>query len=164
MADPDPLVVAGADILDTALRDMREAIAGAPAERLNDRPAGGDTNSIAVLTVHALHSTRWWLSVSLGVRRVERHRPSEFLATTVGAAQLLATFDEVAADCRALLETEAPFDAAAVRDPSGYDENEPKEEPVTAGWALLHALTHLQEHTAQLQLTRQLFVAAATTA
>jgi hypothetical protein len=29
---------------------------------------------------------------------------------------------------------------------------------------LLHALTHLQEHTAQLQLTRQLFVAAATTA
>jgi uncharacterized damage-inducible protein DinB len=156
----DPLVVAGADILDTALRDMREAIAGAPAERLNDRPAGDDTNSIAVLTVHALHSTRWWLSVSLGVSRPDRHRPSEFLATTEGATDLLATFDEVAADCRAILDTEAAFDAAEFRDPSGFDDQS-KEEPVTAGWALLHALTHLQEHTAQLQLTRQLFLADA---
>jgi hypothetical protein len=155
----DPLIEAAADLLGIALRDTREAIAGSPAERLNDRPAGDDTNSIAVLTVHALHSTRWWLSVSLGVVRPDRHRPSEFLATADGAAQLLATFDEIAADCRTLLETEAPFDAAAMRDPSGYDENEPKEEPVTAGWALLHALTHLQEHTAQLQLTRQFFLA-----
>ena len=93
--------------------------------------------------------------------RPDRHRPSEFLATADGATQLLATFDEIAADCRTLLETEAPFEAAAMRDPSGYDENEPKEEPVTAGWALLHALTHLQEHTAQLQLTRQFFLANA---
>jgi uncharacterized damage-inducible protein DinB len=157
----DPLIQAAADLLDTALRDMREAIAGAPAERLNDRPAGDGTNSIAVLTVHALHATRWWLSVALGVLRPDRHRPSEFLATTEGASDLLATFDEIAADCRALLDAETPFDAAAMRDPSGYDENEPKEEPVTAGWALLHALTHLQEHTAQLQLTRQLFLANA---
>ena len=157
----DPLIEAASDLLDTALRDMREAIAGAPPERLNDRPAGEDTNSIAVLAVHALHSTRWWMSVSLGVRRPDRHRPSEFLATTEGGSELLEVFDEIAADCRTVLQTEAPFDASAVRDPSGYDENAPQEEPVTAAWALLHALTHLQEHTAQLQLTRQFFLANA---
>ena len=44
-------------------------------------------------------------------------------------------------------------------DPAGFDEDGPKEEPVTASWALLHALTHLQEHTAQLQITRQFFLA-----
>src|SRR5712671_2044273 len=114
MADPDPLFVAGADILDIALRDMREAIAGAPAGRLNDRPAGDDTNSIAVLTVHALHSTRWWLSISLGILRPDRHRPSEFLATADGVSELLAIFDEIAADCRAIVDTEASFDAAAM--------------------------------------------------
>src|SRR5947207_13922533 len=135
----DPLVEAAGDLLDTAFRDMREAIAGTPAERLNDRPAGDDTNSIVVLTVHALHSTRWWLSVSLDVPRPDRHRPSEFLATADGVSELLATFDEIAADCRSILETEAPFDDAAMRDPSGFDEDGPKEEPVTAGWALLHA-------------------------
>jgi hypothetical protein len=30
-------------------------------------------------------------------------------------------------------------------------------EPVTAAWALLHALDHLREHVGHAQLTRQLF-------
>jgi hypothetical protein len=33
----------------------------------------------------------------------------------------------------------------------------PDDDPVTAAWALLHALEHLREHAAQAQLTRQLW-------
>src|SRR4029077_11933140 len=113
---------------------MRSAIAGASADALNRRPAGDDTNPVAVLVVHAVNSTRWWLSVALGLPLPERDRSSEFLTVVSGADELLAMFDPVAADCRALLASDAPFDAGAIRE-------DPREgEQVTAIWALIHAV------------------------
>jgi hypothetical protein len=55
----------------------------------------------------------------------------------------------MAAECRARLDAAEIFDPTAIR-PT------PEAEPVTAAWALLHALEHLREHVAQAQLTRQL--------
>jgi hypothetical protein len=148
----DPLLGAARDLLGKSLAGMRHAIEGAPADALNRRPAGEDTNPIAVLTVHALHSTRWWLSVATDSARPHRDRPAEFEASAADAAELLAQVDTIGGECRALLDGGGPFDAGAER-VSAPPYGEP--ETVTAGWALLHALEHLREHVAQLQLTRQ---------
>jgi hypothetical protein len=143
------MLEAARSIVDESLDAMRGAIAGASADALNRRPAGDDTNPIAVLVVHALNSSRWWLSVALGGPVPERDRPSEFLTTVAGADELLEVFDAIAADCRTLLSTDATFDPGAIReDPRDGDR-------VTAAWALIHAVEHLREHLGHVELTRQ---------
>ena len=49
----DPTIEAARGFLDGSLDSMREAIAGCIGEALNRRPAGDDTNAVAVLVVHA---------------------------------------------------------------------------------------------------------------
>jgi hypothetical protein len=78
----DPTLAAGADILDEALVAMRAVVEGAPAELLNRRPAGDDTNTVAVLVMHALSSARWWLCVAVGAaltvtRSSDTSRPTQ---------------------------------------------------------------------------------------
>jgi hypothetical protein len=153
---PDPTIEAAAQIVDESLQGMRQAIAGLPPEALGWRPAGDDTNPLAVLVAHAMHSTRWWLSIALGAEVPSRDRPSEFRTTAGDATELLTFFDEMAADCRSLLGAEGPFEPGAVRaDPR--TENDTK----TAAWALIHAVEHLQEHVGHASLTRQLWDARA---
>jgi uncharacterized damage-inducible protein DinB len=147
----DPTIEATRGFVDESLDSMRAAIAGASPDALSRRPAGDDTNAVAVLVVHAVHSTRWWLSVALGTPLPERDRPSEFLTTVAGADELLAMFDPIAAECRALLDGDVAFDAGAIRE-------DPRDgEHVTAAWALIHAVEHLREHVAHAELTRQVF-------
>jgi uncharacterized damage-inducible protein DinB len=134
---------------------MRTAIVGAPAGVLNRKPGGDATNSITVLAVHAMHSTRSWLSMATGAPLPARNRDDEFVATMPDAVALLAFFDEMAADCSSLL------DAANVADWSAQVKTHQRPQPdaerdVSAAFALLHALEHLGEHTGQIQLTRQL--------
>ena len=147
----DSTLEAARSIVDESLDAMRATIVGASADLLNHRPAGDETNPIAVLVVHAVSSTRWWLSVALGGPVPERDRPSEFLTTVTDADELLGVFDPIAADCRTLLRTDAAFDAGAIsEDPRDGDH-------VTAAWALIHAVEHLREHVGHAELTRQLF-------
>jgi hypothetical protein len=155
MPMPDPTIEAAGLILDGSLNEMRRVIEGLPPDVLGWRPAGDDTNPLAVLTVHAMHSTRWWLSVALGAPPPERDRPSEFRASATDAAELLSFFDRMAADCRALVATEKTFEAAGTFRP----EPSTGDDPGTAAWALLHAVEHLREHVAHASLTRQLWEA-----
>jgi uncharacterized damage-inducible protein DinB len=145
------MIVAASDLLAGSLDAMREVIAGADAEALDWRPAK-DTNSIAVLAVHSMHSTRMWLSIAMSAPLPARDRPSEFLATADGVDELLTFFDAMASDCRALLDTPEVFDAGAIHR-TGPDD----EETATGAYSLLHALEHLREHVAHAQLTRQLW-------
>jgi len=157
----DAFVAAALEILDSAIADFRSAIDGGTSEALNWRPAGEDTNSIAVLTVHAMHSTRSWLSVATGAALPERDRPSEFHATVPEARELLATVDAFAGDCRRILETSSVTDWGAARAtharPSADASPADASSAVTVAWALLHALEHLREHAGQVLLTRQLW-------
>ena len=151
----DPTIDAARGLLEDSLGSMRETIAGADPSALNWRPGGEDTNSIAVLAVHSLNSTRWWLSAATGAQLPERDRPSEFLATSEHVDELLAFFDATANDCRGLLGGAGAFDAGASREMRRA--SEPEGEVVTSAWALLHALEHLREHVAHAQLTMQLW-------
>ena len=150
---PDPTIEATRDILADSLRELRTAIDGCSADDLNRRPIEGDTNPLGVLVTHAMQSTRSWLSVATGAPPPQRDRAAEFLAVVDDAAAFLGWLDDMSAECRALLEGDVAYEPAAIaRAPwrtYGPDE------PLTAAWALLHALEHLREHVGHAQLTRQ---------
>jgi hypothetical protein len=148
---PDPTIEAAREIFDESVDHLREAIEGLTPEALAWRPAGEESNPITVLAVHGMHSSRWWLTIARGLPLPERDRPSEFEAESASDSELLSFVDEIAADCRARLDPSETFDPAASRP---LPEGEP---PVSAAWALLHALEHFREHVAQAQLTRQLW-------
>lgn len=152
----DPMIVAAQEMLRTATDDLRPAVEDAPAAALNWKPGGDDTNSIAVLGVHVMHSTRMWLSVATGAALPDRNRDSEFVATTGSASELQGFIDDYAGQCDKLLQSAADVDWSAMR------ETHPRPRPgasqqVTSAWALLHAFEHLREHIGQMLLTRQLW-------
>jgi DinB superfamily len=150
----DPTVAAAAEILRTALSDLRGAVEGLSVEELNRRPGGEDTNSICVLATHSMHSTRAWLSLAVGAEPPVRDRPAEFRAVASDADEVLSVLDALGAECISLLD-------GAVFDPdrtglAPWRQGAQAGEPVMAAWALIHALAHLREHVAHAQLTRQL--------
>jgi DinB superfamily len=151
---PDPLITAASQILDGSLTALRGTVEGLEPDALNWRP-GDETNTVAVLVTHAVGSTRWWLSVAMAQPLPERDRASEFLATTDSPTELLAWYDGMGTRCRSLLDAEAPFDADAIREVPARSTG--MSGPVTAAWALLFCLGHLQEHVAHAQMTRQLW-------
>lgn len=151
----DPHLAAAAYILRQSLTELRGALAGLPDEALNWRPAGDETNSIAVLTTHMLHSTRSWLSVAVGAPLPERDRDSEFRVQGLGSATLLALVDEVGRDCAGLLDAAGEVDWRAVR--PTHPRPGPAAEKAPAAFALIHAIEHLREHLGQITLTRQVW-------
>ncbi len=152
--DLDPFVAAAREVLTLALKEMRDCIDGVAPDALNRRPAGDDTNSIAVLVNHSMQSTRSWLSVALGTELPPRDRPSEFRTTAPDAAALLRVIDELGADCEDLLRRAGEVDWGSMRRTHARPGSDASP-PVTAAWALLHALEHLREHVGQMVLTRQ---------
>lgn len=148
----DPALVAARDLFETSFAGLRGAIDGLSADGLAWRPPAQDSNPITVLATHALHSSRWWLSIARGWPLPDRDRPSEFVAEVGSADELLAQVDALAADCRERLDDAGRFDPSAVHEV-------PDDEPVTSAWALTHAIEHLSEHSAVAQLTRQLWEA-----
>jgi hypothetical protein len=150
VTDPHPAITAAADLFEPPFRGLRGSTEGLSADGLEWRPPARDSNNLTVLATHAMHSCRWWLSIARGAERPHRDRPSEFVAEVGSADELLGQVDSLAADCRRLLASDAPFDPDAMQDV-------PDDEPVSSAWALLHAIEHLSEHSAVAQLTRQLW-------
>ena len=155
MAD-DPMVAAARYVL---LRDqlplLRGCVAEAPSEALNWRPGGADTNSIAVLATHTMHSTRSWMSVARGAPLPDRDRESEFRVTVDATSELLALVDALTADIVRLLDgATGSVDWATMRKTRPRP-NPGGRESVPAGRAMLHAIEHVAAHVAHMQLTRQ---------
>ena len=150
----DPTIAAARELLDDAIDELRKALDGCSADELNHRPAGDETNGLAVLATHAVHSTRAWLSLAVGAPLPVRDRPAEFAVVVEDPVAFLSGFDELAASCRAVLATDRSFDPALVGT-APWRPGELANAPVTAAWALIHAIAHLREHVGHAQLTRQ---------
>jgi len=160
-ASSDPIIATARETFETALGDMRPAVEGASPEALNWRPAAVETNSIAVLAVHVMNSTRMWLSVATGAPLPDRDRESEFVATAADAGALLSIVDDLARDCETLLDNAGQVDWRAKHRTSTRGRPSASDE-VTAAFALIHAFGHLHEHIGQMTLTRQLWDAHST--
>jgi hypothetical protein len=84
-----------------------------------------------------------------------RDRPKEFETRVDDPAAFSALVDRTAEACRAMLAVAERIDPARLGT-APWRGGVAGEEPVTAAWALLHALDHLREHVGHAQLTRQL--------
>ncbi len=95
---------------------------------------------------------RSWLSLATGAPLPPRDRPAEF--RTVADDGFASAMDERIAECLGLLDGDVAFDPA--REGTAPWRSTGADEPVTAAWALLHALSHLNEHVGHAHLTRDL--------
>src|SRR3990172_673758 len=156
MPPPAPLLAAGTATVRRTLAEMRQTVAEFSPEALNWKPAGDDTNSVAVLATHSLHSTRSWLCTALGEPLPDRDRDSEFRVAEDDPGALISFFDDMASQCNEFLTSPREVNWAAIRRthtrPDASDAIQ-----VPAAWALLHAIEHLREHLGQTQLTKQLW-------
>ena len=154
----DPFLTSAREVLERSQAEIRACIEGLGPEALNWRPAGDDTNSIAVLATHVLSSTRFWLTIAVGAPLPDRDRPSEFRTEAPSADALLRFVDSMSSDCLSLLDPSRTVNWSALIDPRLQPQDQQR---LPAAWALLHALSHLREHVGQMLLTRQLWEARA---
>jgi hypothetical protein len=145
----DATIDALREVLEESLGELRKGVAGRSVDQLNARPAGGETNSIAVIVTHALGSTRSWLSLAVGAPMPDRDRPAEFRA--VADDGFAALTEKRIATCLALLDG-ATWDPARV----GTTDWTRPPETRTAAYAAAHALAHLGEHVGHLHMTLEL--------
>lgn len=147
----DPVIAAARQVLDESLGEIRKGITDLSVDELNARPAGGDTNSVAVICAHALGSTRSWLSLAFGLPQPARDRDAEF--RTVADESFKAWAEQAIASCFALLDG-ATWDPGRTGVPAWNSRL--GAEPRSAPYSLGHALAHLGEHVGHLHMTREL--------
>lgn len=153
---PDAILASAAYVLKDHIKELREAVDGIPDEALNWKPAGADTNSVAVLVTHVLHSTRSWISTAVAAPLPDRDRDSEFRVAAEKTRDLLALIDDFGAQVLALLNDSGDIDWAANRKTHMRPDPE-LPDYVPAAFALLHAIEHFGQHVAHVSLTRQLW-------
>lgn len=147
----DPTIDGLREVLDESLDEIRRGIADLSVDELNAKPAGGDTNSVAVIVAHALGSTRSWLSLAVGTPLPPRDREAEF--RTVADERFGAWTDEMIDRCLGVLDG-ATWDPGRLGTPNWNPQL--ATEPKTAAYAAAHALAHLGEHVGHLHMTREL--------
>jgi uncharacterized damage-inducible protein DinB len=149
----DPTVEAARDVLSEGLDDLLAALEDIEVERLNRKPFGEGSNSLAVIVTHALASTRSWMSLAIGAELPPRDRPAEFAMVADDGFVVFA--HALADECRRLLTDDVAWDPARV----GFApwRTDGADEPVTAAWALHHAIAHLHEHVGHAQAAHDLF-------
>lgn len=143
----NPLVSAFATRLSDTHARIRRAIEDFDSVALNWCP-GKETNSPFVIVTHMLGSERFYLNKALN-RTIERDRSSEFVTTGETAAPLLQRIDAVEAEMRAILGGMQETDLAAEVEFRGTQR--------TVASILVDMVSHLSEHVAHLELTRQLW-------
>jgi hypothetical protein len=153
----DNILASGRYILKTSLEDLRAALDGLPADAVNWKPAGEETNSITVLVTHVLHSTRSWLSIAVGAPLPQRDRDSEFRVRAGDPRELGGFLRDFSQQCRDILGNAKDVDWTAMRKTHSRPGHAPEDVP--APYALMHALEHLREHVGHIALTRQLWEA-----
>ena len=146
----DPVIDATREVLEESLGEIRKGVADLSVEELNARPAGGTTNSVAVICAHALGSTRSWLSLAFGLAQPPRDRDAEF--KTVADAGFKDWTEQQIASVFVLLDG-ATWDPGRMGTPNWSSR---RSHPHSAAYAAAHALAHLGEHVGHLHMTREL--------
>jgi hypothetical protein len=147
----DPIITATRGLAADAFEVLRRSVDGLDAAALNRRPAGPDTNSIAVLVTHVLGATRLLMNLAVGAPLPPRDRDAEFATSVVDPDALLDAIDTGAAECLAILDGAGSIDWSEARRRTRTDGSVWE---MTAAHAMLHALDHLRGHADEAALTR----------
>lgn len=137
---------------DDALVAMRDMVTDLGDDLANRRPDLPGANSPVQILTHCLGVMGWWAgAVNLG-RQVERDRAAEFEAVC-RVADLEADVETARGQLHADVAAADPAaQPAQVDHAHGYD---------TQGAVLLHVYEELAQHRGQMEITRDLLVAAA---
>lgn len=136
------------------LRDqVRDLVAGLPAEALNWRPLEGSgehaTNSLAVLAAHVAGAEHFWIGEVVGGRPPTRDRDAEFLTHSADAAALVRLLDGTGAETREVFAALTASDLEATR--------EARWRTIPVRWCILHVVDHTSLHLGHMQITYQLW-------
>ncbi|MEO6197554.1 MAG: DinB family protein [Dehalococcoidia bacterium] len=153
---PDPFLASARYIINDYLAELRAAVDGLPDEAVNWKPASDDTNSIAVLTIHNLNSTRSWISIAVGAPLPDRDCDLEFDARAENAAELLLLIDDIGSQILTLLDGAGDIDWAENRRTHLRPDPE-LPNYVPAAYGILHAVEHFSQHVGHVTLTRQIW-------
>ena len=149
----DPFIAAARAIYEISATDLRSSIEGLGIEGLHWTPDAPDTNSAAILMAHAMGSARDWICIAVGAERPPRSRADEFLNRFDSEEQALALVDGLRTDTLRVFDETGSVDWCEVIQNNG----QPGDPVRSRAYCLMHALEHLREHVAHLQLTRQLW-------
>lgn len=139
------------DVLERLHRELEKSFEGLPQEALDWQPLA-DTNSMVVLVVHIVGSTRFWVGDVALQESSNRNRDAEFQASGLDAA----TLKQLLADNRIYVRnalSRLTLEELALPRKSPYH----GEQIFSVGWAILHALEHVGLHLGHMQLTRQMW-------
>jgi len=130
--------------------EFEKTLEGLSVEALDWTP-GPDMNSLGVLVVHVAGSTRYWVGeVAAGIP-ANRDRAAEFRASGLNETALKGRLAENLEFVRGILENLTPDSLVSARFLASRNQN------ITAGEAVLHALEHTALHVGHAQITRQLW-------
>jgi uncharacterized damage-inducible protein DinB len=137
---------------DSAVTAMADIVTGLGDDLANRRPDLPGANSPVQILVHCLGVMGWWAgAVNLG-RPVERDRDAEFEAVC-RAADLAADVERARRQLH---------DDVAAADPAAAPARpEHQHDYATQGAVLLHVYEELAQHRGQMEITRDVLVAAA---
>lgn len=132
--------------------EFNQLLDGLPQAAIDWAPGpntNSEINSIGVLIAHTAGSTSYWIGDVVGRGATQRVRAHEFATQGLTATTLRDLLTQTVDDARTTVAGLNEQDLATLRTPPGRDE------PVTVGWSLLHALEHMATHLGHAQLTRQ---------
>lgn len=134
---------------------VRDLVAGLPAEALNwrplpsDHPRAGEVNSLAVLAAHVAGAEHFWVGEVVGGLPARRDRDAEFATVATDAADLVRLLETAGAQTRDLFARLQPSDLDGERNV--------RNRTVPVRWCLLHVIDHTALHLGHMQLTYQLW-------
>jgi cystathionine beta-lyase len=144
-------------VIDRALYGMLTVARELGPDRVNARPAVPGSNSAFAILTHCLGVCEYWVGALIAGRAVDRDREAEFEAT--GTLEQLA--QDVAAGRARLQDDLACYRSGqppAVRPDPRFQG--PDEEGLHQDGVLLHVLEELTQHHGQLQVLRDVLLAA----
>ncbi|MGE0056497.1 MAG: DinB family protein [Dehalococcoidia bacterium] len=156
MADTDPIIAAARDMYTVSVKDLRSSLEGLGADGLNWKPEAPETNSVSVLASHALGACRAWFCMAVDAPMPDRSREAEFLSEFSSEEKALAFVDAIGADSLRILDEATALDWGDMRPMN----SQPGAPMISRAYTIMHAVEHLREHVAHLQLTRQLWDAS----
>lgn len=130
--------------------EVEKILKNLPVEALDWRP-GEQMNSLTVLVMHLTGSQRFWIGDVALAQPSQRDRQAEFQVQNLDKAALLQRLKECQAYTQSALENLTLVDL----EKSHWTDKDSK--PVTAGWAIAHALEHTAIHVGHMQMLRQLW-------
>lgn len=146
--------------LQRLLDRLCQGIDGLSEQQLNWRPAAPEANSIYIIATHILGNAQAWiLGIACG-EPIDRDRPAEFRAAGPDAAPIIEQARDLSRRIEQALAALPPASLDALREPRQRLWGAGTAEPVTGREAIMHVIEHAATHLGQIDVTRDLALAA----